>query len=590
MKSMTRIRCLNRRWLSGFVAAVIGASAAGLRAEGIVCDGILGNSGEQGATLVRFAGAPASGMGIVCDRSGSLWDRGGEALNRYAADGRLLASFPLPKAPVDRNSDTISLLGDTLVLRLGGRLHAVSCDAPAGAEIRPLGIAADKLSFSAHDGWLAASEGPEVFLVNAAGATKRVTTLEHNPEAVEIGPDGVVYVSLKWKMYRVGPGAAAGLEPAGASPGERPQALDGYWYGTSWHSTLRRFDSDLQPAPGVVLGGNSGAFIGHVAEQSEIVNGRGLARLRPDLFAVSGFGGIMHLLAWKSAEQRFEPIRRIGPLPACAALGLDPEGRVWCGSGQWHWTDGPASPQRLGIPPLEAVSGLGTRPDGALCGFGFQWGRPALLFGTLDKELRVRRIESQTALPKEAVAVAVTDVDNRRALLVLSADGRAFAAEVNADGSFKSDIGPVQLAAARPVSAWTSLAAGGPDTLLAAGDGFVIQFGRDGRNWKEEQRWNTFAQGEAAGNDTFGSAIRLAADAGRLWVSDTARSRVLCFELATGKLLGSFGAVDSPGDDLSRLSGPTTLAACGDRAVVYDGGNQRLMKLRLTKARASATN
>ena len=79
-----------------FVAATIGFSAASLQAEVIPCDGILGNSGEQGASLVRFEGAVASGMGIVCDRYGSLWDRGGAALNRYAVDGRLLASYQLP--------------------------------------------------------------------------------------------------------------------------------------------------------------------------------------------------------------------------------------------------------------------------------------------------------------------------------------------------------------------------------------------------------------------------------------------------------------------------------------------------------------
>jgi hypothetical protein len=74
--------------------------------------------------------------------------------------------------------------------------------------------------------------------------------------------------------------------------------------------------------------------------------------------------------------------------------------------------------------------------------------------------------------------------------------------------------------------------------LLSAGDGFVIEFARDGQNWKEERRWNS---------------------------------------------LGSFGTADSPGDDLTHVNTPTTLAACGDRAVVYDSGNQRLVKLRLEK-------
>ena len=574
-------KAMMTRALSFLVAALLGMTAASLRAEGISCDGILGNSGEQGATLVRFQGAAASGMGIVCDRYGSLWDRAGAAVNRYAADGRLLASYKLPNAPVDRNSDTIALLGDTIVVRLGGQLYALSIDAAAGAEVQPLKIAADKLSFSAHDGWLAASKGAAVFLVNAAGEKKPLVTLKKNPEAVEIGPDGVVYVVLDWQLYRVVAGAADGIEPAGPQPGERPQFLDGYWYGSGWHSTERRFDKNLKPAPGVVLGGNSGSFIGHVDEQSEIVNGRGLARLRTDLFAMSGFGGIVHLLEWKPVEKRFLPIRRIGGLPACEAIGLDREGRVWCGSGQWDWADGPASPQRLGIQTPDKVFGLTTLDNGSLCGYGSVWGKRAMLFGTLDKELVCRIIESETALPKEAVGVAVTEIDKRRSLMVLESGGKAVAVEVNGDGSYKSDIGPVELITATPVKAWTSLAAPTKDALLAAGDGFVIEFARDGQNWKEERRWNSSGTSGQGGTDTFGPTIRLTSDAGRLWIADTARSRVLCFDQATRKLLGSFGTADSPGDDLTHVNKPTTLAACGDRAVVYDSGNQRLVKLRL---------
>lgn len=334
----------------------------------------------------------------------------------------------------------IALVGDTLVLRLGGQLYSLSIDPPADTEIQPLKVAADTLSFSSYDGRLAASKGPEVFLVDAAGEKQPHPTLAQNPQGVEIGPDGGVYAMLDWHVHRVVADSANKLEPVGPAPGERPQFLDGSWYGSGWHSTLRRYDDRLQPASGVVLGGNSGSFIGHVAEQSEIVNGRGLARLRSDLFAVSGFGGIVHLLEWKPAVKRFEPVRRIGPLPACPAIGLDRGGRVWCGSGQWNWSDGPTSPQRLGIPAPEKVFGLAPLGDKSLCGCGFMWGKPAVLFGTLDKEFRLTRIESQTGLPKEAVAVAVTEIDKRRALIVLEGTGQGFAAEINADGSYKAEI------------------------------------------------------------------------------------------------------------------------------------------------------
>ena len=55
--------------------------------------GVLGNSGESGEILVTFLGDKASGIGPVLDNSDTIWERAGaRQLNRYALDGRLLAS------------------------------------------------------------------------------------------------------------------------------------------------------------------------------------------------------------------------------------------------------------------------------------------------------------------------------------------------------------------------------------------------------------------------------------------------------------------------------------------------------------------
>jgi hypothetical protein len=119
----------------------------------------------------------------------------------------------------------------------------------------------------------------------------------------------------------------------------------------------------------------------------------------------------------------------------------------------------------------------------------------------------------------------------------------------------------------------------GHDTLIAAGDGFVIELAREGENWQETRRWNSWGAGAA---QNFGGPIWLSADAGKLWVSDSARHRVVCFDLASGHELAAFGARDAAGDDLARLNAPRVIAARGPRAVVCDSGNQRLIKLQIT--------
>ena len=562
-----------------FVAALTcGLAALPLRAEVIQCAGILGNSGEQGKELVRFSDKQANGLGVVVDRYGALWDRAGAGvLNRYAADGRLLASYRIPSERPNIYRDTIAAVGDTLMLCLDGALHTLSIDAPAGSASTPLKVEAEHISFANHDGWIAASKGLEVFLVNAAGEKKPLATLQKEPFSLDMSPDGTVYIMQEGKAYRLDPNAPNGLALAGSTPGERTQFLGGYIYGVTGHSTLRRFDTDWQPAPGVVLGGNSGSFIGHVDEQAEVVNARGIAKAGPDLFAISGLYGTLHLLEWQAKELRLAPFRRIGSIPVCRALGLDRQGRTWWLSGNWNWNDGPATPLHFGVPQPD-IFAITMQNSDAMVGVGQMWGKPSVLFGKMEKEVRIGRIETPTALPKEAVAVAVSEMDKRPVLLVLEKKGGVTAVNIADTGEYRSDAGSMQFLTSAPVAEWTSLVATGRDTLLGAGDGFVIELTREGTNWKETRRWNSWGTDAA---QKFGGPVWLSADAGKLWVSDLARHRVVCFDLASGKELATFGAQDGAGDDLTKLNGPRILAARGQRAVVFDSGNQRLMKLEI---------
>jgi hypothetical protein len=211
-------------------------------------------------------------------------------------------------------------------------------------------------------------------------------------------------------------------------------------------------------------------------------------------------------------------------------------------------------------------------------------------------------------LPKGYAGSASYVRDGRRVLLVVDQAGAGEAFRIAADGRFEGDAGEVKLQLAGPAGEvklqlaspaarlpsalrlgpegnspksggdWTTLAMKDDDTLLAAAGGQVIELARDAGGWKESRRWNSWGAGP---DERFGAAIRIAADDGRLWVADTARHRVVCLDLKTGKPVASFGTTDRAGTDLGSLSAPGAIAARGSRAVVHDAGNQRLVKMRL---------
>jgi hypothetical protein len=576
--------CVLLRLLMGLVMTAA-ANAVFARAESIRCVGVLGNSGEQGESLVSWGEQPAAGLGVAVDRDGGIWSRAGAGLlNRYAPDGRRLASYRIPGGSGQRDVDAIAIAGDTVFLRLDKGLHALAVDAPDGSEARSLGIKATLMSLGSWDGRVLAAEGRKLFLVAADGQIESVTELPAPPSrALGFGPGGGLFASVDWRLCRIDKGGAA--VPVGDLPGERVQYLAGHWFGHGWHSTIRRADADLRPAPGVVLGGNSGAFLGRVAEQAEVVNGRGLAEVRPGLFAVAGLDGVVHLLRWEPATQRFEVTRRIGAVPLCQGLALDDRGRVWWRAGTWNPGDGPTSPLRDGCGDLDGMQALALAANGTLVGFGAMYGKPGVFRGGLGKDLRHQPVAIPADTLSAAAAVAIDerplDRPQDRRLLVVAADGRAVSIPLSGDGQPRGDVRPLVLEFAQKVAQLTSLAWAADGRLLAGADGAVIELVREGDGWREADRWR--AWGSAAA-DAFGPSLSLATDGERLWVADSGRHRVICLDLASRKLLGTYGAVDEPGQDLTRCDRPGHIAARDGQAVVHDRGNRRLLRLELPAA------
>ncbi len=546
--------------------------------ERVACEGVLGNSGEQGATLVRFGPEPRRGMGVAADRAGSLWDRGGAGvLNRYALDGRLLASYRIP--PDENQGDKVACVGDLVVLKAGGRIFAVPIDAPGGTEAKAIGEA-DCLSFGSFEGKVAVVHKRKLELLDPKTGDRKAVADAGDAQDVEIDARGAAYVMKDWVIRKYVDGRETADGWPKKAPGERPQLVGGSWYGHAWHGTIRRFTAALDPDPGVVLGGASGSFIGHLDQNSDLVNGRGMAPIRPDLFAVSGMGGVMHLLEWDGVKRQMRIVRRIGAVQACRGLGLDRKGRVWCHAGSWRWEDGPDAPLDKGVnaPEHPGVAQIVMLPNDSMCGPGLLWGKPTFYRGPLSDEVKSDRIDKGCALRKEASASASYMAKGRRVLLTVDPSGKGDSFFIGEDGAYQGEAGPAALRAVSPAGEWTAIASKDEGTLLGASGGAVLEMARDGDGWKEARRWSSWGAGPA---EKFGGRIFIAADEGRLWVSDTERHRVLCFDLGTGRPLGAFGACDKAGADLSSLDRPQAVAARGRRAAVYDSGNQRLVKLAL---------
>jgi hypothetical protein len=596
MTAMIRKNFMNSQPLLVLCTALSLLLASHLKAAQIVCQGVLANSGEQAQTLVHFSATPASGLGIVYDApSGSLWSRGGDGiLNRYALDGRLLATYPIPKVMFSMPTDRMIRVGSQIILSLKGKLYALPIDAGSGTAPTALNIAADLISAGSVNGALAiatASTDRKIWQVSlynpGTGQTSPIVSLPvPNVRQIELLPDGDLVVHIPGStlgdahvsslhdlhLYHNGQEVTDGWPRP--SPGEHMTFLDNYWYGATGHATVRRFNVNLEPDPGVVLGGGSGAFIGRVDNNEEIGVPCGLVKIREGLYAVAGSTGVVHLLEWNKDKLQFTIIRRIGALQSCLGLGLNRNGDIWYNSGLWHWNDPPDAPQGEGITGVQ-MGQFALLPDDHFSVPAIHGVLPAVVGGNFTWHIIWDQLQQQE--PKSGFlhgSVIYKDAKGIPLLLAIDSTGNARSYRIDpGQGNATENRGPVALETASPVKEWTSLAMKNPDTLLGAGDGYVIEMARDGVNWKETRRWNAVPDG------TLGSEIHLTSDAGRLWVSDTDNHRVLCFNLNDGTLAASFGEKGKAGDDLSHLDSPRVIAARDQRVIVYDSGNQRLVKL-----------
>ena len=581
--------------IAALAAAVLPAAAAEIR-----CAGVLANSGESGDTLVKTyvgefpaGGAPSAGAGVVVDDAGAIWCRGADGvLLKLAADGRFLASYVIPKYGSNDGWDQVSRAGDFIVMRVHGQVATLPLDAAPGSSAAVLpGVRADRISYSSTaDGRVALYAQGRLALLNPATGECQPAgeTGDIKPHSIEVEPDGAILVVGNGRIFRFVDGARAdGDGWPRPMPGDRPRRLDGWWWSSAWHGTLKRNDMALSPAPGVVLGGNSGSFIGHLDENPDVNNYTGMDLLKPGTYVAVGGTGIAQTLDWDSTEACLKIRRRIGALADCPGLAIDSKGRIFCGttagSGNWEWSDTPVTPIRHGVPPYIAGQGCIVN-DWLVAPCWVYSTRPSLFVGALSGEVSSVGLPGDAAFSRKIAALAVWRDKKTNWALIAESDGTAHATRL--DGALKpAKDGAIQmeLSFAEQPKRLTALAIRPAanesecDTLFAAVDGAVVELVRSSTGFREVSRWSAWG---SAADARFGGEIHLYAHSGRLWVADTERARILVFDAYSGASapLAQFGATDAPGASLKTLDRPTQIAAHGDRAVVYDAANQRLVK------------
>ena len=549
-------------------------------AETVRFEGVLGNSGElENPVTFSPMRRDARSLGVVFDAErGVLYERAGHGrLNAYMLDGRQVAQYPLPDSNDHR--DMMTLCGDRLVLLLGGQLCTLPLNAPTGTAAQKIQVdieAPDTLSSSARDGRIAIrSKSGRLVLFSPADGTATPFG-----EAAAPGPclgmdwdaDGAFFIVFGKTAYKLENGrlVSDALWPK-LFTGDREANMErvtrhgAYWYGSAWHGTIKRFSADFEPAPGVVLGGASGHFIGHVACNYDAELARGIRQLAPGLFAVGGLYCVVQIAEWNPEKNGLTLVRRIGALTAPGGLSVDAQGRVLAGRNIWAWDNDSLAPADVShvFPMITPCAWLNA--DIAV-GLAEVYGKPSIAMGRFGEEtLFCNRLESLEA-PEKQVGIAVYREQpggkGGWRLLVLGADGKAKVHEIAEEhrNPWRKYVGEATLKTTTPVKAFSSVTMKDAETLLAAADGQVIEFSRAGADWKEGGRWS----------DGFGNALRFSADKGRVAVADAEKNRVTLYALADRRKLASI-----------EVATPTEVALNGSFLAVYDSVGQRIMKYRV---------
>ncbi len=545
-------------------------AAFSLGAATLELTGVVGNSGAF-ANPVTFASTEAFSLGGAYDAArGVYYERGGkQKLNAYTLDGRLVATYPLPGGS-DRY-DTMVLCGNNLFFSLGGKLYAMPLNAKSGSSpkaILPEYTKVTTFSASSHKGsFLFRTADAKLYSLHAdtLKATHLGAIETHHVHGLDYDENGDIFAVLGPMAHKFADGKLLANDEwprrfiGNREPGiDRAQKIGNYWYGFAGHGTIKRFDSEFNPAPGTVYGGASGHFIGTVKVDYDLNNGRGIHEISPGVFIVSGRTGVVQIAEWRPKLQQFEMIRRIGALPELQTLALDPQGRLLFGHNIWNADADSRAPAAVGLPFVSAAPAAAFGADSILFPL-LLTGRPSLANGQLEFGKMNRAPYPKMELPKNLAGVACVSQEKQTRLLFLTPEGKLLGNVLNNSRSnvWKAALPEQKMELKTPVKRWTSLAVIDDKTLLGAADGSLIELLYEKGVWNESKRWS----------DGFGADLSIAVNGTLAAVADKEKGNVAIYDLKTQVKLAEAPA-----------GKPARTAFNAGRVIVYDQAGQRLLK------------
>ena len=611
------------------VMFVLVLSSLSARSAELTFAGVIGNSGGEGPTVIRST-AGRSGGGVVVDAQGRIFTGGGDRVLALSRRGNLLWETPLPRPGWVLGGPTFAIGGQYLYFVAGPPLryegnynylwNPFTLVDPnlCRVDMTP-GATPEVLATTPAFRWLGSWWGGEVSVAAAPGG--QVAYVGFSPASVTNGN----YTRDGYCVMEVKPDATLAKVYETPTGGGRVSVDESGSFFLGGGGTVRKFDKDWQPVAGFApaalprLGAVPTGYSGAVMLTKDALwdmghygfVGRYTRTMQPNPGVLVQWE---HALNWVAqiadapggeyyiksddalyvaavVDDRLVLRKRFGSLPRVNCLTLTPAGYVGIGyDARMLWFDFAA--EACAAAPVKSeypgpiAQGMVDSEIGALTLTVSPGYLPQEYVPTPKGVALVRyAAEPPKSGGNQPQSVAAGDFDGRLDA-VTKVGNWYFALDgttgrlARADASAPCKFTAMPLAFPGPP---TSLAALADKYLLVAAGGVIRTFalaadGAPTQVWA----WG----GGVAPAEVFGADLCLAVYGNGLLVADARRHCVCLFTFGDRldqppALTAVYGEPDRAGDDFAHFDTPTLVSLCGSRAVVYDSGNQRVVKLSL---------